>query len=253
MEMNLVVSSLLIDLQDEVNAWLKANTDLLTGERDLQVKLALHLEKSPKFDKVYTEYRVPLAELQYKGLPVEADSKKRGNGISQPTFPWNNDISVDIVVEHCGKFALLELKYHTKEIDCTEKLFGEDMHTDSRIIKNQAAADIVMYNYWKDVRRIEVLSDKFSNVEGGIALMIGNSSSLWDEPRPGVKYKAFSMHQDNAVGQGKLKWDGIADKVLASHPDFELSGEYKCGWTSTAIKVCAKNGDKFRAMMTVIK
>ena len=246
--------SILIEaLREEINSWLATQSGLLTGERDMQVSLALWLEKSGRFSRVHTEYRVPLAELKARGIPVEPDHKLAKKWIPQLEFPWNNDVSVDIVVENSGRFALVELKYATREINATETLFGESLLTNVSIIKNQAASNIVMYNYWKDVRRIEILARKYANVDGGMALMITNCCDYWNPSRPNAKYAPFSMHEDHTVGPGTLDWINASATNRKDYPQFLLSNAYVCHWEPTSITTLSRNGDPFKAMLSVIE
>lgn len=246
--------SILIEaLREEIGSWLATQSGLLTGERDMQVSLALWLERSGRFSRIHTEYRVPLAELKARGVPVEHNHALAKRWIPQPEFPWNNNVSVDIVAEISGRFALVELKYATREINTTETLFGEPLLTDVSIIKNQAASNIVMYNYWKDVRRIEILARKYANVDGGIALMITNCCDYWRPSRPNAKYAPFSMHDGHKVGPGMLDWINASASNRKNYPPFLLSNAYVCGWKPTSISTLARKGDPFRAMLAVIE
>lgn len=247
------MSTLIQDVHAEIQEWLAIQSKLFSGERDMQVSLAIYLEKSGKFSKVYTEYRVPLSELKIRGVPVEPNQTLAKEWHPQPTFPWNNDVSVDIVVERAGKFTLVELKYATRKVNTSESLFGEPLKTDECILKNQAASNIVMYAYWKDVRRIETICEKYQNIDGGFALMITNCSDYWNAPRGDAKYAPFSMHEGHIVGSGTLDWNNASDSNHKHYPPFILRGIYSCRWLPTKIKACAQNGDPFRAMLSVIK
>ena len=241
-------------LRSEVTAWLGENRSLLTNERDMQVKIAKFLEERRRFDNVFTEYRVPLSELKARGVPVEPNPRLAKERIISPVFPWNNQMSVDIVVEKEGVFAALELKYATRPIRGVESLFGEPLLTEAKILKNQAAANLTMYSYWKDVRRIEMLTRTYKNVAGGLALMISNSRDYWTAPSEEAKYANFSMHTGNVVGPGLMTWNGQpADSIAEDYPPFILDGTYPCGWMTTQIDFTATNGDPFKYLLSVIK
>lgn len=247
------VSGVLALLRSEILAWIEGNECLLTNERDIRVKIAKFLELRKKFDNVYTEYRVPLSELKARGVPVEPNPRLTKEHEASPTFPWNNQMSVDIVVEKDGLFGALELKYATRPIDGIERIFGEPMLTDAKILKNQAASNLTMYNYWKDVRRIEMLTSVYKNVAGGLALMIANSHDYWYAPGSEAKYRHFSMHEGNTVGPGLLDWNGHpSPSIVNNHPSFIMAGTYPCHWHDTRIKVKADNGDRFRYLITEI-
>lgn len=236
-------------LQDDVREWMLAQSNFFTNERDMQVRLArfLIVEKSAHYDIVDTEYRVPLAEL-------------RDRGIDKRKLPWDNQISVDIVVRKGSEWACIELKYHTQKIDIKWSLFGEPLRNDDvTILKNQAASNIVMYNYLKDVRRIEAITEAFGNVKGGVAIIVSNCNNMWEQPTHKVNYELFSLHDRKAsqplrhlIG-GYLFWGPNTGKNLVdSYPAFELSGTYSCRWETTNIVANTKKGIPFQFMITKI-
>lgn len=237
---------------NDIRHWLETTTEFFTNERDLQVRLAIFLATECGY-RVHTEYRIPLAELKAKGLPVEDDTKLAAELTPDPIFPWNNQMAIDIVVEKDGRFVPIELKYATREIDLTETIFDEPKLTGVNILKNQAASNLVMYNYWKDVRRLEMLSSIYRNVAGGIALMVSNSRDFWNRPNIGVNYNAFSMHQDNVVGPGLLEWTvRTASSITKGHPDFRITRPYRCRWYDTNILAKSTRGEKFRYMISTV-
>jgi len=238
-------------LEDDVRSWLASVREYFTNERHLQVELAIYLEDTGHYARVYTEYRVPLDEIYAR----RQQWKPRSISDKPLSFPWPNQISLDIVVlGHAGRFAAVELKYATRCIDGRESLFGEPMLTDSPILKNQAANNLTMYNYWKDVRRLEAMAEIYDNVDGGIALIVGNSRDLWEKPRGGALYTPFSTHEGRSFEAGEHRWpDAVADSIKSGHPDFANRGSYVCSWQDTAIERTAKNGDRFRSMMIKVE
>ena len=231
--------NLLAMLHSDLKEFLTTKDDLIFNERDLQVRIAMWLKgKREHYDSVAVEYAVPKEELTARGLNMESGSTD---------FPWDNDLYTDIVVEKGCKFAALELKFATRPVINQPPRFGESIKGASQIIKEQSAVDLVMYNYWKDVRRIEALSQCYPNMIGGISLLVTNNRIYWKGPtKNGVSYSAFSTHEGKQVGAGLLKWGTISKKIIKSHPDFEIKGNYSCHWNDTAITTSTKNGDKFR-------
>ena len=236
-------TTLLAILHQDCKNWLDGHQTLIANERDMQVMLADFLKHSSHYTMVDTEYRVPLPELTARGVKPGSRS-----------FPWENQVSVDIVVEREGKFAAIELKYATTTVDYEFTLFGEKMRRkESQIVKNQAASNLTMYNYWKDVRRIETLSRVFEHVVGGVAIIITNNHTYWIPPRADSNYSNFSMHDGNTIGGGPMTWPaGVAPSIIKKHPDFELTDSYTCHWQETKIKVKATNGDPFRYCISTI-
>lgn len=213
------------------------------NERDMQVRVAKHLKDCGLFDSVITEYGVPLSELE----------ARRPGIVGRGLFPWQNDISVDIVVEKEGLFAVLELKYTTSEVSTGEEtIFGEVAKTDDvKTLKNHAAANIRMYDFWKDVRRIEMLRETFENVEGGLALMITNNHTFWAKAKDTAKYRNFSMEEEGLVGQGSMTWaSNVAASTVKTHPDFHLAGLYPCHWKETQFNTM--NGNTFQYMIAEV-
>lgn len=237
------LSCLLDILQRDSEQWIEQVDCLISNERDMQVMIADYLRHTGHYTMVDTEYRVPLPELQARGVRPGTQA-----------FPWENQLSIDVVVELDGRFAAIELKYATATVDHAFTLFGEAMRDpDSQIVKNQAASNLTMYNYWKDVRRIETLAHVFSQVDGGVAIIITNNRTYWKAPRTDANYANFSMHEGNTVGRGPMTWPaGVADTITKSHPDFQLTDAYTCRWHDTHITVKAANGDPFRYCIATI-
>lgn len=225
---------------------------LLLNERDMQVRLTMYLEKTHHYDKVYTEYAVPLEML--RNLNFVVPQSLGHNQWTKPVdFPWHNEMSIDIVVEKDGKFAAVELKYATVEIANPVKVFGLNPPKGKEIIKSQGASNIVMYRYWKDVRRIEALTH-FPQVEGGVALIIGNERICWQKAAQVSGYTPFTTEEGHKVGPGVLQWGpSIGQTNRGKYPAFKLDKSYTCKWADTSIPDTAKNGDKFRYMINVIK
>lgn len=158
-------------LHGDIEEFIRRQRELLFNERDLQTTLAWQFRNSGHYDSVDLEYGVPLEELAVRGLKVSTKAQLADE------FPWTNNLSIDIVVEKDGTFAATELKYTTRPVNAEITRFGEPLRTDALIVHNQAASNLVMYNLWKDVRRIEVLRKCYPNVCGGVALMISNEVS----------------------------------------------------------------------------
>lgn len=234
---------LLTMLKSDMESFIAEQTELLFNERDLQTTLAEKLRNSGHYDDVDLEYGVPLEELEARGLKISKD------GAISKDFPWPNRLSIDIVVSKDDAFAAIELKYTTRTVNETLYRFGEELKTKTPIVRNQAASNLVMYNYWKDVRRIEALRKCYHKVCGGIALMITNNSTYWDEPQGTSAYRTYSMHEGNTVGGGFLDWAGQpAQSIIESHPPFVLDGKYHCYWHNTVMKV----SPAFRYMLVVV-
>ena len=111
-------------VKQDIEAWLNAHSEILANERDLQVCLALALQKKGLYDKVHLEYRIPMTLLKDKLMKKGVLAKN--SEMNNPKFPWLNSAYyfIDIVVEKDGEFFPIELKYATRSIDDHYLIFG---------------------------------------------------------------------------------------------------------------------------------
>lgn len=246
--------ALLNILENDCRQWAGQDLkELLLNERDMQVRLTMYLEKTQHYDKVYTEYIVPLEMLGNQKFVVPT-SLGHNQWTKPVDFPWPSQMRIDIVVKKDGKFAAVELKYATVKIEEPVDVFGLNTPKDKEIVKDQGASNIVMYNYWKDVRRIEALTH-FPKVEGGVALIIDNDRIYWQKAAQVSGYTPFATDEGHKVGPGILQWGpSIGQNIRGEHPAFKLDKSYTCKWADTSIPDRTKRGDEpFRYMLNVIK
>ncbi len=246
------------ELKKDCIKWISRLTEVMRNEREMQVRLAMYLKENRYYDNVHVEYPVPLQVLK-KFYP---------NVGKQNEFPWKNDIYVDIVVEKDGQFVAVELKYATRAISVQPGVFYQPVPANIKIIKNQEASNLTMYNYWKDVHRIEALTH-IPKVIGGVTIILTNNKLYWEQPRQTPAppaYSEFSTHHDREVIPGLLEWgtnkgEKISDYILKTHPNFSIDGSYECHWDDTKITVKDAQGeslekkspDLFRYMITEVK
>lgn len=102
-------------------------------------------------------------------------------------YPWKNEsnVRIDIVLELEGEFYAIELKYKTA-LDTIDGLdrFGEKGLNGVRP-KNQGAQNYGAYEFWKDVKRLELLRLRFPSVVGAMAIFLTNDKSYKNPPRKG--------------------------------------------------------------------
>lgn len=194
----------------------KEETRLFFNERDLQMHLAIYLLKSNKYDDVEVEYYIPVFNDKKEKILDE--------------YLWNSEIRLDIVVRKGDEYLPLEIKYKTKKIDSliSIKRFGYK-EKNVNVIKNQSAQDLGCYGFWKDVRRIEVVKNKYSsNVKGGIAIFLTNDSFYWNTNiKTDSAYFNFRLSTDNKTINKEWTRDV---KVMKNHPNFKLDSEYSSEW-----------------------
>lgn len=217
---------------------------LLFNEKDLQIYLAIKLKELNY--KVYTEYRLP------KGFNKKFD---RGYKLWQTEKP-----AIDIVLEHDGKFIAVELKYKLKEIKGILKRFGQESSKNFPIVTNQAAQNEARYDFWKDVKRLELIQEHY-NILGGVALFMTNDES-YKNTNENCEYSKFGL--DEKKEKGLLHWGKNnkpklgkkkiikRGKVYYERPNFELLHSYVGKWTSLSLPYEKDFADKEFHVYSVI-
>ncbi|MDE6513851.1 MAG: hypothetical protein K2L05_06675, partial [Muribaculaceae bacterium] len=149
----------LVDLvRNDIISFLKSDMDLLRNEIDFQIHLGTHLLNSPNnYDRIYFEYRIP-------------------NEWLKDVYCWDSNLRIDIVVEKSGEYLPIELKYPTAAVKRPITCFNQDLSRKGEplqpVLKHQGATDIVCYNFWKDVKRLELVKEKINNINSGLAVLL---------------------------------------------------------------------------------
>lgn len=182
--------------------------ELLFNERDLQMHLAMHLINSGHYDDVDVEYYVPYEELD--------------------NYIWKNELKLDILLRKDQEFLPVELKYKTKKHSKRLLRFGEQLNDAVEVLKNQGAQDLGMYDFWKDVRRVELVRNRFPAVKNGLAVFVTNDKQYINPSRETSNNRLFSMEEGL---HGKVKhWQQSESTCAKTHPDFDLDNEYTIHW-----------------------
>ncbi len=200
----------------QIKQFLSDNKELFFNERDFQIHLASFLLKTGHYDDVDVEYYVPVSELQeYREI-------------------WDTELRIDILVRKNKEYLPIELKYKTKSIRKKILRFGESIAEDVDVMKNQGAQDFGMYDFWKDVRRIEIVRNRFLAVKNGLAVFVTNDSTYLKAGRDSSNHILFGMTEGpHSKEKHWLKKDSTCCKT---HPDFEVEKEYSIRWDSSLIE-----------------
>lgn len=203
------MSTLTDTVQTDVSAFLQANHTLLFNERDLQTHLATWLRASAsRYDDVDMEYYVPWRELE--------------------DYVWRNELKMDIVVSRGSEYVPVELKYKTRRVQRCFMRFGEALPQPADVMKNQGAQDLGMYDFWKDVRRIELVKNRFTRVKGGLAVFVTNDPAYLKAANPASNHVQFSMAEGwHATGRHWLNPDSASAR---RHPGFRMDRAYPIRW-----------------------
>lgn len=218
-----IMAITLKQVRADVEQFLLTQHVLFSNESDLQLRLSCYLKHCGHYNNVEVEYYVPYTEL-----------KQNNSSLTKANFPWQSDLYIDIVVEKDGKFVPIELKYPTKGFWKPTNRFGVGVKTKVPMLKNQGAQDIVRYNYWKDVRRIEALKKAYAEtIVGGLAIMVTNDLYYKNSPTvSNVSYAHFSVKDGRVVKQPQdrnMSWlNGV--KVAKNHPNFHVDSTYGLHW-----------------------
>lgn len=101
-------------------------------------------------------------------------------------YEWSSDLRLDLVVRKGAEYVPVELKYPTRRVMTDIIRFGKVL-PGVEIVKNQGAQDIVMYNFWKDVRRVEIVRSLFPKaVKGGLSVMLTNDDYYLRDRAPAL-------------------------------------------------------------------
>lgn len=216
---------------NDIHEFLNQNTKVFANERDLQINLAVYLKCVKHYD-VEVEYHVSsdiLSSLVPQTLPERCTY-----------YPWlqtNSDkpqeMYVDIVVSNGDEYVPIELKYKKKELKGDVELFGQKMGK-GVILKNNQAHDFGRYEFWKDVRRVELLVKSFENVKNGIVLFVTNDEAYKTASVAGTNSAHFAMgdgsdtyHKDTSCC---WPFNPLDTKSYKSCPCFYLEDEHDVNW-----------------------
>ena len=203
--------SILTDIvRADVFAFLESNEELLFNERDFQMHLATWLRNSAnRYDDVDVEYYVPRQELE--------------------GYVWDSELRLDVVVKRDGEYCPVELKYKTRKVERKISRFDEALSDDVVVMKNQGAQDLGMYDFWKDVRRVELVRNRFERVKGGLAVFVTNDSFYTKGSKPTSNNYLFGMAGE-AARSTKKHWANPESSCAKTHPNFEVERAYDIEW-----------------------
>ena len=205
------MTNLIEIVQKDVFAFLESYNELLFNERDFQMHLATWLRNSANaYDDVDVEYYVPKSELN--------------------NYVWDSELRLDIVVKKAGEYCPVELKYKTKKVERQISRFDEMLDDKVVVMKNQGAQDLGMYDFWKDVRRVELVRNRFKNVKGGLAVFVTNDQLYTKASRQNSNNYLLNMTEGkHSVIKHWQNKDSACAK-MKSYKSFEVEKEYSIKW-----------------------
>ena len=199
-----------------INEALASREDYFTREQEIQIYLADYLNRKNIFSKVHLEYHIP------------------SNALSN--YPWKdaNNIYIDLVIVSAGKYFPIEIKFKTISQPVPLKLFGNQLPL---ILGNHGAKNIGCYDFWKDIKRLELFEENFENVEQGIMLFLTNDQSYLIAPRNiEVGYAQFSIEQNREIKSATtLNWNGTLSTSV-NRPSITVNYNYSLKWKELSLK-----------------
>lgn len=211
------MSSLIEIVRQDIFAFLESNNELLFNERDFQMHLATWLRGSANaYDDVDVEYYVPWQELE--------------------NYIWQSELRLDIVVKKDGEYCPVELKYKTKKLERQISRFDEALHDKIVVMKNQGAQDLGMYDFWKDVRRVELVRKRFKRVKGGLAVFVTNDPYYIRGSKPTSNNHRFSMSEGEHDTIKHWQNEDSACAKMKSYKSFEVDNKYTIHWSEKTIE-----------------
>ncbi len=199
-----------------INSALEQRHNFFIREQDIQLYLASRFINSNLFDNVFIEYHVPSHLI--------------------PNYPWadNMKIYIDIVLEINGCFYPIEIKYKTAAQNLPFGVFGHNLNVE---LGQHGAKNIGCYDFWKDIKRIELFEQEFQHVERGIVLFVSNDLTYQNAPlNPNVGYAPFSIHQGRIIPVNSfLNWNGNL-AVANGRPGLTTNHHYCINWIPMPIQ-----------------
>lgn len=199
-------------VKSDIEAYLIGqHLEILFNERDFQMHLALYLNNTGHYDDVDLEYYVPAALL---------------NGYTEL---WNSELRLDILVRRDKEYCPVELKYKTKLIETKLSRFGEHFENIT-VVKNQGAQDLGMYDFWKDVKRVEMVRDRFRAIKSGLCVFLTNDDLYTKPSKPESNNREFCLL--NGQNPRSKHWQRLSG-TTKGRPSFDLSKDYNIEWKET--------------------
>ena len=157
--------------------------------------------------------------------------------LESPFFDEGGRKYLDIWIPDRG--IAIELKYHTRKLELPWD--GE-----SFALRDQAAQDILRYDFLKDIQRLERLISGRDACKSGFAVLLTNNPLLWDAARslPGNIDSAFHLYEGRMI-QGELAWSGRAGAGTTKNRESPilLKGSYDLHWQDYSIVPSNRYGE----------
>lgn len=224
---------------DEFFESLKKRPQPFFNENHFQVELAFFLRGKGKYDQVMLEYTLP--KEMFNAIKHHSDPENKMTG-----YPWPNEsnVRIDIVLQKDSDYYAIELKYKLASDKVEMDRFGDGSVVE---LKHQGAQNYGFYHFWKDVKRLELLKQRFPKVVGGIAVFLTNDSAYYENKASETAIYfplAFSSKASNYKSWA-IEGNPQHKINLDRYPNMYLQGSYKPVWHSIGTMGCKKKEFKY--------
>lgn len=140
----------------------------------------------------------------------------------------------------------IELKYHTRKLDRTDR--------DERFSLALGARDIMRYDFLKDIQRTERVVEDYSYAYYGLAVLLTNDHLLWDRSnRAGIVDAEFHIYDGKRIGDSAMRWgNNASDGTKRSREEpIKLSHSYLLNWENYS-SLGDKRGEQFRYLAVAV-
>lgn len=143
--------------------------------------------------------------------------------------PWRGDPPIPriaIVVSKDGERAALQLEYWQKSASLVHEEEAFELVT-------EAAQDVVRYDFWKDVSRVERLVAG-GDFGFGCVLVLTNDPSYWRPTRPGGIDEVFRIFEDHPPRRS-MAWSRLDTGTSKGRKGtITLQADRRCEWSDYA-------------------
>ncbi len=203
-------------IKQDVISFVEHQPELMFNEGDFQLQLSVWLLRTGHYDDVQVEYYLP------------------NEMASEAGYDWDSNLYLDVVVRRGEDYCPIELKYPTKGLVREATRFGTKLKS-VQLLRNHGAQDIVRYNFWKDVRRGEIVKALFPKVKNALAVMLTNDESYIKQVRSTAACYPFRTTENEMIGSCLMDWKGTP-MIRKNHLPFQLDGKYRVNWTRHLIE-----------------
>lgn len=215
------------------------------NEDHFQHELALYLSKTNNYDEIIPEFRIPytfIEEAGKKNKTSENNEVLSESSEESSTKTKSFKMYVDIMIRRGEEYFPIELKYPVKSLVANIDFLGVHLE-EAKLLRSQSAGNNRLYDFWADVKRIEVLKSLSPVINNGIALFLTNAEFYKKDRSDKSKHYYFSM-KDNMSHSKERHWNDERT-IVNGRPNFTLSNEYKTNWTTIVFDVCDNKAEEF--------